>query len=132
MKNLNRDVIFTCHFLATTLMWWSFLVSSCVEIELPGDPNVLVSVPFEDCSSQMCWVPKHKPSTFVFLSLFMHYIQILEISQGRDPPKVTYKFPYFMNVSSSALFLLSGLKHVEVTSTANYLTFSFSSLVSGH
>jgi len=46
--------------------------------------------------------------TFVFLSLFMHYIQILEISQGRDPPKVTYKFPYFMNVSSSALFLLSG------------------------
>lgn len=55
-------MILTCHFLATILVWWSFLVSSWVEIELPGDPNILVSAPFKDCSSQMCWVPKHKPS----------------------------------------------------------------------
>lgn len=33
----------------------------------------------------------------------MHYMQILEVSQEPDPPKVTYKFPYFVNVSSSGL-----------------------------
>lgn len=66
MKKLKRDVILTCHFLATILVWWSLLVSSWVEIELPGDPNILISTPFEDYSSQMCWVPKHKPSVSWF------------------------------------------------------------------
>lgn len=46
--------------------------------------------------------------TLLSLSLLMHYMQILEVSREPDPPKVTYKLPYVINLSSSSLFLLSG------------------------
>nr|XP_024651762.1 transmembrane protein 225B-like isoform X1 [Macaca nemestrina]XP_024651763.1 transmembrane protein 225B-like isoform X1 [Macaca nemestrina]XP_024651764.1 transmembrane protein 225B-like isoform X1 [Macaca nemestrina]XP_024651765.1 transmembrane protein 225B-like isoform X1 [Macaca nemestrina]XP_024651766.1 transmembrane protein 225B-like isoform X1 [Macaca nemestrina]XP_024651767.1 transmembrane protein 225B-like isoform X1 [Macaca nemestrina] len=156
MKKLNSAMILICNFLAATLLWWSSFISSWVEIELPGDPNVLVSALFMDCSGKMmCWMPKHKSTnfilggismisalllsfclkfllltfpqlfpetqkryifcasicivtgTFVFFSLLMHYIQILEVSWGPDPTEVTSKFPYFINSFSYALFLLS-------------------------
>uniref|UniRef100_A0A8I5R0Q7 Uncharacterized protein n=1 Tax=Papio anubis TaxID=9555 RepID=A0A8I5R0Q7_PAPAN len=61
MKKLNSAMILICNFLAATLLWWSSFISSWVEIELPGDPNALVSALFMDCSGKMmCWMPKHK------------------------------------------------------------------------
>ncbi|XP_063668878.1 transmembrane protein 225B-like [Pan troglodytes] len=72
MKKLNRAMILICNFPATTLLWWSSLVSSWVETELPGDPNVLVSALFMDCSGKtMCWMPKHKPTYFILGGIFM-------------------------------------------------------------
>lgn len=53
MKKLSSAMILICNFLAATLLWWSSFISSWVEIELPGDPNVLVSVLFMDCSGKM-------------------------------------------------------------------------------
>ncbi|XP_024651768.2 uncharacterized protein [Macaca nemestrina] len=144
MKKLNSAMILICNFLAATLLWWSSFISSWVEIELPGDPNVLVSALFMDCSANfilggismisalllsfclkflLLTFPQLFPETqkryifcasicivtgtFVFFSLLMHYIQILEVSWGPDPTKVTSKFPYFINSFSYALFLLS-------------------------
>ncbi|XP_021792336.1 uncharacterized protein LOC110742963 isoform X2 [Papio anubis] len=51
MKKLNSAMILICNFLAATLLWWSSFISSWVEIELPGDPNALVSALFMDCSA---------------------------------------------------------------------------------
>lgn len=62
MKHPSGAMILTRNFLATRLVCLSFIPSSWVELELPGDANVLVSALFADCSQKMCRMPEHKPS----------------------------------------------------------------------